>query len=396
VLQADRVAVFGLVAVVLCWMLAVVLFRSGAKGSIARRLSLLLAVEGVALGSSGILDFFLTPEVRAGSGYLHWMQVSFVLHTVGDGAMLALYPLFLAAVLDTPLVRPLARPKVRRTLMSAAVLLVPVVWFTPLIVGGVVLYVVMASLFGFALVASIHAWRVAPRGLARARAGTLALAFGFRDVCWGLCYAFGIGQILAGTAADPSAWPDVFYVAYASGTLFAVPVIAYGILRTQLFDIDLRLRWTIKQSTLAGAFVASLYLVTEGTEQLLSSELGTMAGLLVAAALVFFLAPLQRLAERVASAAMPHTRDTPEYVAFRKLQVYEAALMDATRDGGITEKERALLHRLRDALGVDHADAAALERDLADRMGGLGAGAHLSGPPPKDVMIADAVGRERH
>lgn len=35
-----------------------------------------------------------------------------------------------------------------------------------------------------------------------------------------------------------------------------MPLIAYGILRGQLFDIDLRIRWTIKQSTLAGAIVA--------------------------------------------------------------------------------------------------------------------------------------------
>lgn len=31
----------------------------------------------------------------------------------------------------------------------------------------------------------------------------------------------------------------------------AVPLIAYGILRAHLFDTDLRIRWMIKQSTLA-------------------------------------------------------------------------------------------------------------------------------------------------
>jgi hypothetical protein len=62
-------------------------------------------------------------------------------------------------------------------------------------------------------------------------------------------------------------------VLYRVGTLFAVPLIAYGILRTHLFDVGLRFRWTIKQSTLARALV------------------------------VYFLAPLQRFAERVASGA---------------------------------------------------------------------------------------------
>ena len=138
---------------------------------------------------------------------------------------------------------------------------------------------------------------------------------------------------------------------YALGTLLAVPLIAYGILRAHLFDIDLRIRWTIKQSTLAAAVVAIIYALSEGASRLLSSELGSVAGLLAAALVVFFLAPLQRFADRVASAAMPNTQNTPEYAAHRKLQVYESAVAEAMQGGGISEKERALLNRLRDTLG---------------------------------------------
>lgn len=363
-LQLDAVAVFGLVAVVLCWFLALVLFRTGPAGSVARRLSLLLTVEGVTLATSGALDFFLAPEVRTSSAYVLWTQISWRLHLVGDGSMLALYPLLLTAVLDTPLVRPFAHRNARRAVVGTAAGLVLLAYLTPPTLGIVTLYVGMASLFAFAMAASLHAWRRAPTGVERERAGTFAVAFGIRDLCWGFSYAFGIRLVLAGATSDPSAWPDAFYVVYTLGTFLAVPGIAHGILRTQLFDIDLRLRWTIKQSTLAGLFVALFYVVTEGAQQLLSSELGTVLGLLAAAALVFFLAPLQRFAERVASAAMPNTRDTPEYVAYRKLQVFEAALRDATRDGGITENERLLLHRLRDSLGISPADATALERDL--------------------------------
>jgi len=63
---------------------------------------------------------------------------------------------------------------------------------------------------------------------------------------------------------------------------------------------------------------------------------------------------------------MPNTHDTPEYAAFRKLQVYEAAVADAL-PGGISEKERALLRRLQDSLGISGGDAAAIERDLDAR-----------------------------
>lgn len=139
---------------------------------------------------------------------------------------------------------------------------------------------------------------------------------------------------------------------------------AIGILRAHLFDIDLRIRWTIKQSTVAGIFIAVIYVISEGASEFLSAELGGVAGLLAAAVVVYFLAPLQRFADRVAGAAMPNTRDTPEYLTFRKMQVYESALTDALPDGEISERERELLNRLRDSLGISVSDAEAIERDL--------------------------------
>jgi hypothetical protein len=157
---------------------------------------------------------------------------------------------------------------------------------------------------------------------------------------------------------------DPIMLYYALGTLLAVPLIAYGILRAHLFDIDLRIRWTIKQSTLAAAVVTIIYVLSEGASRLLSSELGSVAGLVAAGLVVFFLAPLQRFAERVASNAMPNTHNTPEYAAHRKLQVYESAIADALQGGGISEKERALLNRLRDTLGIAKVDADAIEHDL--------------------------------
>ncbi len=165
--------------------------------------------------------------------------------------------------------------------------------------------------------------------------------------------------------------PEIFNIIYAGGTLFAIPLIAYGILRTHLFDIDLRIRWTIKQSTLAATIVAIMFLLSEGAERLLSADLGNVGGLLVAALVVFVLTPLQRFAERVANAAMPNTEDTPEYAAFRKLQVYEAAIAEALQEGGISQKERSLLVRLRDSLGITDSDADAIERELQESLPGF-------------------------
>jgi hypothetical protein len=229
------------------------------------------------------------------------------------------------------------------------------------------LYVALALVFWFAFAASVQAWYLA-EGVARTRARWFAIAFGVRDILWGYVYLEATWQVWTGTMAEiPYDPTDPIMLYYALGTLLAVPLIAYGILRAHLFDIDLRIRWTIKQSTLAAAVVTIIYVLSEGASRLLSSELGSLAGLFAAGLVVFFLAPLQRFAERVASNAMPNTQNTPEYAAFRKLQVYEAAVSEARQGGEISARERALLNRLRDTLGISAIDAETLERDLQAR-----------------------------
>ncbi len=359
----DARGILALVAIVICWGLAVVLRRVGTPGSVARRLAFLLVVEGITLGSSSSVDFLLMSPGEFWPRHPTLGTVFMFAHTLGDCAMLALYPPFLATALQTPLVRPFADKRVKIAISGVSVVLFLLVMLGPFEIGGTLLYLGLFLLFGFALVASIQAWRAAS-GAARARARAFALAFGFRDICWGLLYGLSVWQLWSGTyqwVADPV--PPIYFV-YLLGTLVSVPLIAYGILRTQLFDIDLRIRWTIKQSTLAATALAIIFVLTEGADRLLSSELGSWGGLLAAAVVVFFLAPLQRFAERVAGAAMPNTKNTPEYVAFRKLQVYEAALTEALQGGAISEKERALLVRLRDSLGIAPDDARTLEKEL--------------------------------
>ena len=363
--QTNPIGVLALVAVTLCWILALMLYRVGTSGSTARKLALLLFVEGVTLISAGYIDLFLTETARAHHLYAAWYQAEEIVHTLGDCAMLALYPPFLAAALKTNLTRPFTSRRMQIVLAVASAALFVTVLLSPLQYGATLLYVMLSLLFGFALVASIHAWHRAAGGAARTRAGIFALAFGFRDVCWGFAYGGAIWVIWSGTGliVDPDA-SGAPYIVYALGTLIAVPLIAYGILRTQLFDIDLRIRWTIKQSTLAGIFVALMFLISEGAAQFLEAELGNIAGLLAAAVVMFFLAPLQRFAERVATVAMPNTKNTPEYAAFRKMQVYEAALAEAQHEDGISDRERALLVRLRDSLEISASDAQAIEDDL--------------------------------
>jgi len=376
-LHANPTGIVALISVTMSWSFAVVLFRAGLPGSVARRLSLLLFVEGSALATSGSIDQLFLTGADEYLAHPWFLLAEDALHAAADCGMLVLYPPFLAAALQTRLTRPFAGRRVFVGLAVAGALL----WsalvrpfvvaardaaapdWTQLALPAAILYVTLVALFVFAFVASLHAWHVSS-GVARKRARIFAFAFGFRDACWGLVYAMMVGELALGEYTAVFVDNPPWFIIYTLGTFIAVPLIAYGILRTQLFDIDLRIRWTIKQSTLAAAVVAIMYLASESASQFLSSEFGNVAGLLAAAVVVFFLTPLQRLAERVASAAMPNTHNTPEYAAFRKLQVYEAAVAEAL-PGGVSEKERVLLRRLRESLGISVDDAAAIEHELA-------------------------------
>lgn len=362
--QADFEGILTLIAILMSWALAVVLFRVGTPGSVARKLSLLLVFEGITLGSSSAWLNLLKSPADLYARYEWLEQAQTFIHTFGDCGMIALYPPFLAAALRTPMTRPAAGRRGLSISIAAAVMLFVFVMLNQNAVGFTVLYLALSLIFTYAFIASVNGWYVA-KGSARSSALIFALAFGFRDICWGIIYTVGIWILWMAPELiheDPPGW----YIIYTLGTLFAVPLIAYGILRNQMFDIDLRIRWTIKQSTVAAAIVAIVFAVSEGASMFLSAELGNVFGLLAAAVVMFFLAPLQSFAERVATVAMPNTQNTPEYTAYRKMRVYESAVAEAYMEGGISDKERSLLVRLRDSLGISETDAEAIETEVVE------------------------------
>jgi hypothetical protein len=362
--QADLEGILTVIAILLSWGLAVVLYRVSTSGSVARKLSALLVFEGITLGSSDAWLNLLTSPEDFYARY-EWIDTAqTIIHTFGDCGMVALYPPFLAAALRTPMTRPFAGKRGNNISVAAGVILFVFVMLNQTEIGFTALYLALSLIFTYAFIASVNGWFVA-KGSARSSALIFALAFGFRDICWGIIYTIGIWRMWMAPELlhqDPPGW----YIIYTLGTLFAVPLIAYGILRNQMFDIDLRIRWTIKQSTVAAAIVAIVFAVSEGASMFLSAELGNVFGLMAAAVVMFFLAPLQNFAERVATVAMPNTQNTPEYTAYRKMRVYESAVAEAYMEGGISDKERSLLVRLRDSLGISETDAEAIETEVIE------------------------------
>lgn len=144
----------------------------------------------------------------------------------------------------------------------------------------------------------------------------------------------------------------------------ATSILLYGILKTHLFDIDVKIKFTIKQSTVAAAFIGLFFVVSEGAQAFFSGRAGTYLGIVAAGALVFAIAPLQRFAERVANTAMPNVRPLGEMPADERASMYRELVRSAWADGSLTMDERRMLATARERLGLGDEEAVRLERDV--------------------------------
>lgn len=171
--------------------------------------------------------------------------------------------------------------------------------------------------------------------------------------------------VLAVVPLDPVA--EAFTPLMIVGSIWqlALPLLTvYGLVRHQLFGIDLTLRWTIKQGTVAGVFVAIFFVVSETAAALLSDELGTFVGIAAAGLLVFLLAPLQRWAERLAGATLPEAKPSDDMTAEERRELFRDQLRFAWADGKLDEKERHRIENLRGRLDLPEDEAYRIEADL--------------------------------
>jgi hypothetical protein len=226
---------------------------------------------------------------------------------------------------------------------------------------GVVGYAIQAT-FLYGLVCGVDAVRRRPKGtIERARARAYVQAFALIDVVVIASNGSFIGEALASAFSGlGETLPFLESALVLAGAL----LIVRGLLRYQLFDFDLKVKWTLKRGTIAAIILGAAVVTGQVAQNYLSGALGWLAGGVVAGILVFAFKPIERLAERVSDRAMPRTTGTPEYVAFRKLEVYKAAVESAHETGGITQRERASLDRLRAKLAIAEADAASIEADV--------------------------------
>ena len=356
----------GTFAFVAAWCCAIVALRTDPRGTLNQRLSLILILEGLfAGGAIGLLFFFDNPTIVT------------ALVTVGAAALVALpfqYLSFLAVSLDTPLVAPF-RSRAATILLGLASTVAAIFVFANPHLFTLELYrpgwapwnfqyadlgqrgaQLVGIVYLFGLIAAVTAYfRTRKGSIARNRAKWFAIAFGFRDV-----FAGSI-QILYPILRPVPFWGDFVYnpgqtLAYCAYFL----LLAYAVLRFQLFNIDLKVKFVLQQSTVGALIIGGFIVGSEVLESLVPVR-GTVLNIIVAMTILVVLRPMQRLALRMTNRLMHGVQNTPEYLEVRRLEVYRAALEGVIEDGLVTDKERRILDHLRDDLGISPGEAVALE-----------------------------------
>lgn len=367
-LWSNASVILGLAAGALAFALAAIVLAANPQRLVNRLLALHLAADGV-VQSGEMVNVLLGLPPASPVIYVTRFTI---------GAIPFVY-LLLLSVLETPLVRWL-QPRAARWTMGALAVGLGTLFMlgrlrpapvADVLLAGVYAFIIVVLLF--ALVAALDALRRAePGSLARRRAEAFVASFGVRDTLGIVGLGMMVAGALAGGATAGLAKAPVIAIGdniIRLGTIIAMPLLTYGILRNQLFDIDLRLKRGIERGTVVTVFVLVFYVAAKVAETYLSREAGWVAGAIAAGLLLFAAPRLSKAAERVSSTALPGVAASPGYIAYRKLEVYKAAVESALETGPLDTRERAILDRLRAKLGLSAADAAAIEADLAETRG---------------------------
>lgn len=185
-----------------------------------------------------------------------------------------------------------------------------------------------------------------------------------RAVLLALTAAAAVG-ITEGTVAVAGG-PRVQMVGFVR--VVAVGLIAYGVARFQLFDLDLRLkRATHLLTTVILLAVAGIVLWSVGGPVARAATFWPYGALILLTVVAF---PLGLVVRRIAHRVAPHVSQDGEHIYLRKLEVYQAAL------AGSSGRDTEGLHELRRRLGLgqeDHDIAVRLAESKKDD-GGLAPG----------------------
>jgi hypothetical protein len=171
-----------------------------------------------------------------------------------------------------------------------------------------------------------------------------------------------IGGVLAQTDLIPSPFAPHFVILGLLYVAFAT-LLSTLVRRHRIAQLEHNAKIAIRGGIAASVFVAVLFVVVEVVANQLSNNVGLGISGVIAGGMLFALHPLQRFAERVARGAEPAPKPLASMTKDERALMYLEQARIAWADGKLQRKERLLLDRLREQLGLSAREASRLEAD---------------------------------
>jgi hypothetical protein len=146
-------------------------------------------------------------------------------------------------------------------------------------------------------------------------------------------------------------------------------IITYGILRHQLFEIELIVKKTLVFTLLVLILVGIFRLIELAISYTVSTAFfggDVMARLIAAAIVAAFFLPFRKVAMGLGDKLFPSLASTIKLDDKKAIAIYRLQLEHVLEDGTITEKERRGLITLQEGLGLSGEEATAVELELND------------------------------
>ncbi|MDP7080985.1 MAG: histidine kinase N-terminal 7TM domain-containing protein [Candidatus Undinarchaeales archaeon] len=149
-------------------------------------------------------------------------------------------------------------------------------------------------------------------------------------------------------------------------------IIAYGIVKERLFDIDIIVRKSVLYGMMTSILTLVFFVVQELMEDLVSTTVfaGMHLSNVVSAGFVVLLSiPARSLSQNLTDKLLPNGGRSPPTDNKKNAELYRTELAIAWDDGILTKKERKMLEALRAALDITKEDHERMERDVKSEAG---------------------------
>jgi len=171
----------------------------------------------------------------------------------------------------------------------------------------------------------------------------------------------------AGAAAAPFLEPGgLMHALRGVWHAFSALLITYAFIRGRFLGIDVKVRFAISKSTIAAVFIAVFFVASEAAQQFFGDRFQSgYLGILAAGALVFAIAPLSRVADRLAEKAVPITgASAASGTSPRSADTYRRAVRLALKDRKLTTDEEVELAQVAHDLGLSAPDATRIRHEV--------------------------------